>query len=243
MKPILRLGILQILMICCSARGEPPTTLPTTPPKGMDAALWARMTAIDAKADKILDLSADFEQRKFTPLLKKPMVSSGTVKAKGYAMLWDTKSPEPTLMRVDEKEVRIFYSNQKIVEVYPLEGQLSSLAASPLPRLAALIPHFTFAAASAKDMGEAEAGNRLALQLTPIDPSLREHVNHVTVLIDAERGFILAFQLIDSDGERTVIRFSNVKTNEQLDDAKLRLKLPAEVKIVRPLENLGKPAR
>ena len=224
-------------------RAETPTSLPATPPAGIDAALWARMAAIDAKAEKILDLSADFEQQKFTPLLKKPMISSGAVRAKGSAMFWDTRKPESTLMRVDEKEVRIYYPNAKTLEIYPLAGQLSALAASPLPRLAALLPHFKFTPASTKDLGEQEAADRLAVQLTPIDESLREHVDHVTVLIDADRGFILAFQLIDADGERTVIHFTNVKTNQNLEDARLQLALPADVKTVRPLENLGAPPR
>lgn len=229
-----------ILWIWCGiGLAELPSTLPAAAPAGIDAVLWGRMIEVDARAGKIADLTAEFEQKKFTPLLKKPMVSSGTVKAKGSAMLWDTRAPEPTMMRVDEKEVRIFYPNQKIVEVYPLEGQLSALAASPLPRLASLIPHFRFAAAKGADLGEEERADRLVVELTPIDKSLREHVDHVTVLIDAERGFILAFQLIDADGERTVIRFTNVKTNGKLDDGKLELKLPEGVKTVRPLENLG----
>lgn len=199
------------------------------------------MVAVDAKAGKIVDLTADFEQQKFTPLLKKPMISSGTVQAKGTAMLWDTRTPEPTIMRVDETEVSLFYPKQKTVEIYPLAGQLSSLAASPLPRLTVLIPHFSFTPGAAKDFGQEERADRLVIHLTPTEATLREHVDSVTVLIDAERGFILAFQLVDSDGEKTVIRFSNVKTNTNLEDAGLKLKLPAEIKTVRPLEHLGGP--
>src|SRR5258706_6693830 len=117
------------------ARAELPTMLPATPPSGLDPALWARMTKIDAKAGQIIDLSADFEQKKFTPLMKKPLVSTGTVLAKGAAMRWDTKAPEPTVMRVDEKEVTLYYPNQKTVEIYPIGGQLSSLRPLPLSRL------------------------------------------------------------------------------------------------------------
>ena len=239
--------ILFALLLVAPARADSPTTLPAAPPAGLDPALWSRMTRVDALADKITDLTADFEQQKFTPLLKKPMVSTGAVRAKGAAMLWDTRQPEPTMMRVDEKEVRIYYPSQKTVEIYPIAGQLSALAASPLPRLAALLPHFKFAAASdqdiGKDMGELDRANQLALRLTPIDAALREHVDAVTVLIDAQRGFILAFKLIDADGERTVIRFFNVKTNANLDDSRLQLNLPADVKTVRPLENLGPSPR
>jgi outer membrane lipoprotein-sorting protein len=200
------------------------------------------MKSIDAKAGAITDLTASFEQQKFTPLLKKPLISKGTVVARGAVMLWDTRAPEPTLMRVDEKEVTLYYPNQKTAEIYPLAGQLAAMCSSPVPRLALLLQHFKFAPAVAKDLGEPEDAGHLAFRLTPGDDAVRAHVDNVEVLIDANRGFILAFQLIDSDGERTVIRFSDVKVNTQFDDARLRLTLPAGVKTVHPLEGL-EPSR
>ena len=199
------------------------------------------MKSVDAKAASISDLSADFEQKKFTPLLKKPMISSGTVLAKGAAMLWTTRAPEPTVMRVDERELSIYYQNQKTVEIYPISGQMAQMAASPVPRLAALLEHFSFAPAGEDEFGEKVDAGRLALRMVPTDPAIREHVDKVTVLIDTERGFILAFTLIDADAERTEIRFSNVRINTKLDEAQLKLRLPAGVKTVHPLEELGSP--
>jgi outer membrane lipoprotein-sorting protein len=219
-----------------------PATLPAVPPDGIDASLWERMESIDAKAEAIDDLTANFEQQKFTPLLKKPLISKGTVVARGPVMLWDTHAPEPTLMRVDEKEVTLYYPNQKTAEVYPLAGQLAALCSSPVPRLALLLQHFKFAPASAKDLGEPVDAGHLALRLTPTDDAIRQHVDNVCVLIDANHGFILLFQLIDSDGERSVIRFSDVKVNTKFDDARLRLTLPAGVKTVYPLQGLA-PSR
>ena len=74
--------------------------------------------------------------------MKKPLVSMGTVLAKGAAMRWDTKAPEPTIMRVDEKDVTLYYPNQKTVEEYPMRGQLGMMASSPLPRLEAIRQSF-----------------------------------------------------------------------------------------------------
>ena len=239
-------ALLLCLLVLITPRfllAEAPSSLPATAPAGINAALWSRMIAADAKAESITDLTADFEQQKFTPLLKKPMVSTGSVRSKGAAMLWDTRSPEPTLMRVDEQEVRIFYPKQKTVEIYPIGGQLGTLAASPLPRLAALLPHFQFAAASAGVFGQKENADRLIIAMKPTEAELREHLDSVTVMIDVDHGYILAFELIDSDGERTVIHFTNVKTNTHLEKDQLNLKLPADVKTVRPLENLGAPPK
>jgi hypothetical protein len=42
----------------------------------------------------------------------------------------------------------------------------------------------------------------------------------------------------DSDGDRTLISFSNVKTNVGLADAALRIAAPADVKVTRPLAGL-----
>ena len=53
------------------------------------------MLQIDAQGAKITDLKADFAQEKFTPLLKKPLISSGTISIKGSAALWKTVRAEP----------------------------------------------------------------------------------------------------------------------------------------------------
>jgi outer membrane lipoprotein-sorting protein len=223
--------------IICRAAG--PSTLPAAAPPGIDTPLWERMKEIDGKVGRISDLTASFEQQKFTALLKRPLVSRGTVTAKGAAMLWDTRAPEPTVMRVDAKEVTLFYPKQKVVEVYPLAGQLSAVAASPLPRLAVLLEHFRFSPAPTTDLGQPHEPGLLAFRLVPVDEAIREHVDNVTVLIDANRGFIRSFQLIDTDGERTLIHFKDVKINSGIEDARLELRIPAGVKTVRPLENFG----
>ena len=83
---------------------------------------------------KIADLTADFEQQKFTAMLKKPLISSGAVAVRGSAMLWKTRKPEPSELQIDQKEVRIYYPAQETIEVYQVEQKLGQLAASPLPR-------------------------------------------------------------------------------------------------------------
>src|SRR5277367_4741999 len=109
------------LLICVSSlRAAPPTTEP---------ALWTELTQLDDKVSKIDSVTADFEQRKFTPMLKKPLVSSGSIVAKGSTALWKTAKPSPTSMLVSPKEIRIYYPAQSIVEIYPVQGQLGALAA------------------------------------------------------------------------------------------------------------------
>jgi len=210
---------------------------PTSRPANIDPAAWQRMLDIDARAGKIEDLTADFEQQKFTAMLKKPLVSAGIVAVRGSSMLWDTRKPEPSMLQIDTKEVRIYYPAQKTIELYQIQQKLGQLAASPLPRLAVLREHFSFEPIPAAELGEKDDSARkfFAVRMTPIDPELREHVEAVRVLLDAERGLIIRLEMRDSDGDRTLISFSNVKTNVGLKDGDLRIAAPADVKITRPL--------
>lgn len=208
---------------------------PTSRPANIDPAAWQRMLEIDQRGGKITDLAGDFEQQKITAMLKKPLVSSGRIYVRGSTMLWDTRKPEPNVLQITEREVRIYYPAQKTIEVYQIQQKLGELAASPLPRLAVLQQHFTFEPMPIAEMGEKDADKFFAVRMTPTNPELREHVEQVRVLLDVQSGLILRLEMRDPDGDRTLISFSNVKTNIGLKDEQLRIKAPADVKITRPL--------
>jgi outer membrane lipoprotein-sorting protein len=226
--------LLLIPLMSHIARGA--ATEPTTAPAGTVAGLWQRMVEINHRAAGIVNLSADFEQQKFTAMLKHPLISRGTIRVSGSAMRWDTTSPEPTIMRIDPNQVELFYPKQNTLEVYPIDKKLASLAASPLPRLDVLKKYFSFREIPAADLDkDASQTGHLALAMTPIDPALREHVDEVRVLLDASRGIILRAEMVDPDGDRTVIAFSNITTSDGPTES-LQIDLPPNVKIVHPLD-------
>jgi outer membrane lipoprotein-sorting protein len=208
------------------------------PPAGVDANLWKRMLEVDARGANVRDLTADFVQEKHTVLLKRPLVSKGTIKIKGSAALWTTSEPEPTVMRIDDKEVKLLYPKQKVMEVFATADRMGALAASPFPRLSLIRQHFTFEQMAAKElMGEAaDEGKQLALRMRPIDQTLKKHIDEVDVVLDVASGLVLRAQTIDGDGDRIVLTFSNMRTNVGLTDADLDLATPPGVKVTRPLE-------
>jgi outer membrane lipoprotein-sorting protein len=208
----------------------------TSRPANVDAAAWQRMLAIDARAGEVSDLAADFEQQKFTAMLKKPLVSSGRVYVRGSTMRWDTRKPDPNELLITDREVRIYFPAQKVVEVYQVQEKLGQLAASPLPRLAVLQKHFSFEPIPVADMGGKDGSEKyFAVRMTPTQPELREHIEQVRVLLDVQRGLIARLEMRDMDGDRTLITFSNAQTNVGLKDEQLKLSAPADVKITRPL--------
>lgn len=208
------------------------------PPAGVDGKLWKRMLEVDARGAGVGDLTADFVQEKHTALLKRPLVSKGTIKIKGSAALWTTTEPEPTVMRIDDKEVKLLYPKQKVMEVFATGDKMGSLAASPFPRLSVIRQHFTFEQMAAKElMGDrADEAKQLALRMRPVDETLKKHIDEVDVVLDVGTGLVLRAQTIDGDGDRIVLTFSNMRTNVGLTDADLELAVPPGVTVTRPLE-------
>ncbi len=231
-------GVIAVGLLASAARGQSTSSSPSSQP--VDEKLWAEMAAIDARAGKIADVRADFEQRKFTPLLKKPLISSGRVLGKGTATIWITEKPEPTKMLVDAKEIRIYYPKQGVMEIYPIEGQLGALASSPLPRLEVLKRFFAFERTAAASLDPSASDDRfLALRMPPIVAALREYVVEVKVLLNRETGFIERAENVDADGDRTVLTFLNVRVDTGMKDEEMRMDMPAGTRIVKPLEGMG----
>ncbi len=223
-----------IVLLLLVAADAPPASRPDS----IDEPTWQRMLEINQKGSQIRDLTANFEQQKITAMLKKPLVSSGRVFVRGSTMLWDTKKPEPNVLQITAREARIYYPAQKTIEVYQIEQKLGELAASPLPRLAALQQNFNFEPLPLSEFGETDNTKYLSLKMTPINPALREHVEQVRVLLDAASGLIVRLEMRDADGDRTLIAFSDARANVDLKDADLEIHAPADAKITRPLAGL-----
>jgi len=213
----------------------------------IDPLLASQLEQVDQHAAAVKTLSARFEQKKFTALLKKPLVSTGTVRASGEVVRWDTLSPEPTVLWTDGNELRLYYPQEHLEEIYPIDQRLADLLTSPLPRLRTIEAHFAIARADAKVGSEVAlpAGlptnepNRLSLDMTPTEASLKQHVQDVVALLDMNTGVVEALRTTDSDGDQTLIAFSDAKLNVPLSPSDLDLKVPPDTKISHPLEGMG----
>jgi outer membrane lipoprotein-sorting protein len=226
-----RLTCTFVMMLSFAALGQ--TSAPTSEPS--NDAYDRLLDSIDKRAGAIHSLEADFVQEKRSPLLRKPLISRGTVRAKGALALWKTNEPEPSEMSIDPQRLRMYYPRQHTIEEYQMQQNLGMLAASPLPGLSAIRKSFS----TKPDVGS--SGNIVPVRMEPLDAELRKYVDHVRVALDAERGVVTEFEMVDPDGEQTLITFTNIRTDVNLSDEALKLDAPAGTKIVRPLE--GAPSR
>jgi outer membrane lipoprotein-sorting protein len=234
------LPLLLLLLVPAISRGQADALTERNRPSNIDPALWKRMIEVDARAGAITSLVANFAQKKFTALLKKPLISSGTIRIKGSTMRWDTQQPQKSVLLIGEREVRIFYPSPPpgVLEIYTINQRMGELAASPLPRLAVLKSKFSFQPIAARELDEAVDANKfLAFSLKPTDAALAQHIQEVRVLLDESAAYIVKAEMVDADGDRTVLQFTDVKVNAQTGD--LDLKIPAGAKVTRPLEGLN----
>jgi outer membrane lipoprotein-sorting protein len=231
---LLLLAGLFLSMSCVVLGADKDKAKPAPSPE--EPALKKQLEAIDARAAKIKDFTSDFRQEKFTALLKKPLVSTGTVRVAGPVIRWDTKQPEAAVLHSDGKEVRMFYPEQKLLEIYWIDQRLGELASSPLPRLKTLRQHFTIERGDGKGFSAPKNREVLPLRLVPSEESLREHVQAVNVLLDVRAAHILELEIIDADGDRTHVSFSAVRLDTGLKPDDLDLDVPEDTTVSRPLD-------
>lgn len=205
-------------------------------PSPVDGAFEKRIESIDRAMEKIVDLRADFEQRKHTPLLKKPMLSRGSLLVKGQSVRWDTREPRRSTMQISAGRLRMYYPDDQLMEVYPAREDMKDLGGALLPRLLALRARFEITAASQKELG-AEEGNPhlLAVLLTPKDEAMRRHVQSVRVLIDDTGPVATRAVMTDAEGEMTEISFSHIRINAGVGQEEIELQLPEGVRVSHPL--------
>jgi len=200
--------------------------------------LQALLRQIDAEAAKIKDVSCQFEQHKHTPLLKKPLVSSGELRIVGPTMRWETLKPARSVMVVSARDLRLYYPDDRVVEIYDLDQKLQQLTASPIPRLGAMLKYFQIKPADTKDKEKTSTSDNDLLELTliPHHPTLKQHIEHAQVLIDIKSAFSRQMHFVDVEGDRTVLYFRKMKFNTGMKASDLKLTVPGGTKISRPLK-------
>lgn len=203
----------------------------TTHAIGDDNQLDDMLLRLDERSKTIEDLTADFVEKKFTVLLKEPLVSKGYVKVIGSRTRWDTTEPYATTLFTDDKQVTFHFPSRNTAEVYPIDRRLRPLIVSPVPRLTTLKRHFFI-----EQITDAPSAENLHLRLTPKDDTLTEFIGEVHLLVALSDGIARRFEMIDPDGDRTVIEFANIRINVGLSGKDVACSFPPDTRIVHPLD-------
>ena len=197
-----------------------------------EAARWQSLTDLADQAVEVETYRADFTQEKITPLLRDPILSSGTIRVAGGVARWDTLEPYPSTMLISQGELRLYYPEQKTLEVYDLGERLDAMAASPIPDLELLRESFSLESVERGD-------EAVQMRLLPREEELQENVSEVRVTLDPTRGVLTGIEITDPNGDLTVLKFEEMTLNPELSADELALEVPVGTKVVKPLEAAG----
>lgn len=201
-------------------------------PRGLEE----RLAIFDAKTSEIADLTAHFEQEKHSVLLRTALVSRGTVRVRGEVIRWEAREPIESVIRVDSHDARIYYPDQKLVEIYELGADLRFLAGSPVARLGALKDRFVIGADDGAGLDERLVGRAgvFVVSLAARDERLASRIERIRLVLDGDGGVMRQFELTDGEGERTVITFTDIRVNVGLGVEDVALDVPDGVRVSRP---------
>jgi outer membrane lipoprotein-sorting protein len=222
--PVAPLLAASMLALCFTAD-------PSTDPA--DESLKRDLTRLAEAAGTITDLSARFTQEKHSELLSQPLLSSGELLMRGPLIRWNTLQPAAMVTYITGKELILYDVDDAQAEAYPMDRRLAELAACPVPRIDTLTTRFHLQRLPGADP------QTLRMRLTPRDPELQAHVRRIDIEASVRDGVARRLEIVDAPGDRTVFILSDVRVNPGITPERITLKLPANVKLHRPLEGKG----
>jgi len=184
---------------------------------------------IQSVYDAAKDLKADFSQEATIKSLKKTEKESGTVYfKKPRRMLWDYSSPQKKKLIINPQTAWLYVPEDKLVYMQNSEALVNSrLTIRFLTGIGKLRDDFQIKyAPEPLD----KAGN-YQLELVPKSREAAGGFDKLSVTVDKNSFFIIRCIFKDMYGNVTRITFSNIKTNNGLQDKMFNFKPPAGVKV------------
>ena len=180
--------------------------------------------------ETVKSLTASFRERKNLSLLAKPIVSNGTfLYSKPGRIKWEYTDPEPRVFLITEEHFVAYYPSQKRAEEVPL-GKLTGRRVFRVFGIGQ----------SAEDLGkffdislasENSIEGTFLLVLTPKRQRVRDRLQQVRFWIEEKTYLPRQLEYLESDGDSTVLSFTNIRVNPEIAEARFNIPIPKDVPI------------
>ena len=189
---------------------------------------------IEARYEKISDLSANFTQTLLIEGFQSPMRSSGKVSIKKPGRFyWEYSNPVKEHVYVDGESV-VFYTP---IHNQVMQTTLSHLAESRMPLqllqgATRLSKHFDIKSVQR----EGRSGDGLVqLSLRPKGQGEDTLGRRIVVDVDPRSYYILGLVINEENGNITTVQFSNISINSGINDSVFECDMPEGVEIIQGL--------
>jgi len=196
-----------------------------------------------------------FRQEKKVSFMRRPLVSTGSLKFRERKILWVTDSPAASFLSFDGKEARIYHPEFNTLEIYSMAAMSGATPGSAAPPAGSSptppsggnsassfmkggIPGFTGDFAALRQQYDvailpAAAGDPSHhLRFTPKDAEVKKEVATIEFKLDAAL-VIQEWRLVRANGDELRLTISDFAANAKVDEKELQFDVPADVKVVR----------
>lgn len=173
--------------------------------------------------EKTRDFSADLYQEKKLSLLKEKIISRGRIRFKKPNKVYiEFFHPESSQMVFDGKTVLLYFKEEKLAERY-------SIRSNPIAERYLLFSKDPFQEKLARWKILEDRESFLIMEITPRvnDPLFVK----TRLWVSKRDGMIVGMEMVEKNGDTTLLRYSNMRVNTGLIDSDFEIHLPKDVKI------------
>lgn len=220
------------------------------------AAAARQGSEVDALLDRwqkevagIKSFTCRFKQEKKVSFMRRPLVSSGSLKYRDRKILWVTDSPSKSFLSFDGKEARIYSPEFNTLEIYSMGGAPDGTTNAPTNGssgggnsssafMKGGIPGFTGDFAALRQQYDVallpvpEGDKSHRLKMTPRDADVKKEVASIEFKLD-DALMIQEWRLVRANGDELHLTISDFAVNAKVEEKELRFDVPADVKVVR----------
>jgi outer membrane lipoprotein-sorting protein len=177
--------------------------------------------SIQAAADGVKAVQADFTQEKHLPILKKPLISTGSFAYQAPGNLrWEYVRPVRSILLMYDGETR------RLLES---EGQLVPDRGAGLAAMSVVMDQITAWLRGRFDdnpMFAAELAGGGTIRLTPSAEGMARLIRHIELQLSDEPGAIDTVTIYEDENAFTRLIFRNLRLNPELSESLFREAVP-----------------
>ena len=188
-------------------------------PAASSSELEALLDRWQKSVAELRSFTCRFRQEKRVSFMRRPLVSSGTLKYLDRKLLWATETPSASLLSFDGKEARIYHREFQTLEIYALGAAGGSAAGFGKGG----IPGFTGDFAALRQ--------QYAIEALPVEAESKDHRLRMTPKDDALT--MKEWKLARTNGDELKFTVTDFVVNAKVDPKELVFDVPAGTKVVR----------
>jgi len=221
------LVVVSVFVARAAAPAAPAATV-TDPYADFDPAFRQVLERFDEAQARVTSISARFVERKEIGLLKNAIIQKGEFyHTKPDKFLWEYVSPEPKMLLMNDKTLVAYYPVQKEAEEIQTRLSRKLVKYFGLGQIFADLREYYNLSMEPDDT---VPGTHLIV-MKPRQKRLEKRLLEVRIWLDDEINQVRRLEYRETDGDRTLFTFDDIRVNPPISAARYEINLPADVKI------------